>query len=82
MIGARKICKTDFRNSVVLLNLAFLRIPVHRDPNSIHLIFNIEVKYLHYGPIQLPSMIDECLPGTIQFIGVLIYHLEVSVSHY
>lgn len=66
----------------MLLNLALLMLPVHRGSDSTHLVLNTEMKYLHYGAIQLSSMNDECLPGTIQLVGGLTCHLEVPVSHY
>lgn len=66
----------------MLLNLALLMLPMHRGPDSTHLILSTEMKYLHYGLIQLLSTNDECLPGTIQVIGGLTCHLEGPVSHY
>lgn len=73
---------TEFYNSVMLLNVALLMLPMHGGPDSTHLVLRAEMKYLRYGVIQLPSMNDECLPGTIQLIGGLTCHLEVPVSRY
>jgi len=66
----------------MLLSLALLTLPMHRGPDSTHLVLSNEMEYLYYGAIQLPLMNDECLPGTIQLISGLTCHLEVPVSHY